>query len=219
MVPNPLPAGLAAGWTFDEPAGISADDSSGNGNTATLVNGVARGTGAYGGGLVFDGVNDYPDRAQFDVAQHLGNRSDTDHVDQAAGRRRGRLRRLGKFWNATMTSPFYQYGLELSGGTVPTFYVGTAGGPRSASMGSALTLNQWSHLAVVFDGSQARFYVNGGLTSTAPLAATLTARGTPLRVGADINTQQFFKGSLDEVRVYDRALTASEVQTDLSRQP
>ena len=86
-------------------------------------------------------------------------------------------------------------------------------------MGSALTLNQWSHLSIVFDGSQARFYVNGTLVATVSLAATLTARSGSLRLGADINTQQFFKGSLDEVRVYNRALSAAEIQTDMTRQP
>lgn len=59
LVANPLPSGLAAGWSFNETSGTSASDSSGNGNTATLVNGVTRTTGNYGGGLTFDGVNDY----------------------------------------------------------------------------------------------------------------------------------------------------------------
>ncbi|TKB63195.1 MAG: PKD domain-containing protein, partial [Nitrospira sp.] len=58
-VTNPLPSGLVAGWSFNEVSGTSATDSSGNNNTATLANGVARTTGNYGGGLTFDGVNDY----------------------------------------------------------------------------------------------------------------------------------------------------------------
>jgi len=115
-----------------------------------------------------------------------------------------------------MTSPYYQYGLELAGGTVPVFYVGTAGGPLSASMGSALALNQWSYLAVVFDGSQVKFYLNGALVSTVPLQATITARSNPFRLGADNNTQQFFKGSLDEVRIYNHALTTQEILTIMS---
>jgi hypothetical protein len=83
-------------------------------------------------------------------------------------------------------------------------------------MGSALALNQWSHLAVVFDGLQVRYYLNGVLVTTASLPATITARSNPFRIGADNNTQQFFKGSLDEARVYNRALTAQEVQIDMA---
>jgi hypothetical protein len=123
---------------------------------------------------------------------------------------------LGKFWNATMTSPYYQYGLELAGGTVPVFYVGTTSGVLSASMGSALALNQWSYLAVIFDGLQVKFYLNGVLVTTASLPASITARSNPFRLGADNNTQQFFKGSLDEVRIYNRALTAQEIQIDMA---
>ena len=49
--------------------------------------------------------------------------------------------------------------------------VGTAGGLREASMGSPLAAHQWSHFAVVFDGTQVQFYVNGALVlSTRPLA-------------------------------------------------
>ena len=52
------------------------------------------------------------------------------------------------------------------------------------------------------------------LLTTAPLPATITARGNSLQVGADNNISQFFNGSLDEVRIYNRALTAQEVQDD-----
>jgi hypothetical protein len=205
-----------AGWSFNEASGTSATDSSGNGNTATLVNGVARTTGNYGGGLTFDGVNDYitvPNSSSLNIAGSGLTLSMWIKPQALAG---GDSVVLGKFWNATMTSPYYQYGLELTGGTVPNFFIGTTGGPLSASMGSALALNQWSYLAVVFDGSQVKYYVNGVLVTTASLPATITARTNPFGIGADANTQQFFKGSLDEVRIYNRALTAQEVQIDMA---
>ncbi len=117
-----------------------------------------------------------------------------------------------------MTSPYYQYGLEFqSNGRVPVFQIGTAGGVQAGSMGSALAVNQWSHLAIVFNGSTVQFYVNGALVSTKNLAFSITARGNPLRVGADANTQQFYKGMLDDLRLYNRALTQAEVQSDMSR--
>ena len=115
-----------------------------------------------------------------------------------------------------MTSPYYQYGLELSNGR-PQFYVGTGVGLAGAGMDSALALNQWSHLAVVFNGSQAQFYVNGALVSSKALNVNLTARGGQMRLGADADTQQFYKGVLDNVRIYNRALTQAEVQSDMSR--
>jgi hypothetical protein len=83
-------------------------------------------------------------------------------------------------------------------------------------MASALSLGQWSHVAVIFNGTQAQFYVNGTLVATRPVAASITARGNQLRIGADANTQQFYRGMIDDLRVYNRALTASEVQSDMN---
>jgi hypothetical protein len=83
-------------------------------------------------------------------------------------------------------------------------------------MTSALPLNQWSHLGIVFNGTQVQFYLNGALVNTASLNATITAHGQALRLGADANTQQFFKGLLDDVRVYNRVLTAAEITTDMN---
>jgi hypothetical protein len=213
---NTQTAGLAAGWSFDEASGLLAIDSSGNSNAATLVNGVARTTGKHGGGLTFDGVNDYltvPNSPPLDISGTGLTLSMWINPQAPSG---GDSVVLGKFWNTTMTSPYYQYGLELAGGTVPVFFVGTTGGPITASMGSALPLNQWNHLAVVFNGSQVQYYLNGALITTVSLPATITVRGNPFQLGADNNTQQFFKGSLDEVRVYNRALTALEIQTDMA---
>ena len=83
-------------------------------------------------------------------------------------------------------------------------------------MGAGLAVNQWSHLAVVFNGSQAQFYVGGTLVGTQPLPAVIQARGRPLNIGADITPAQFQRGLLDEVRIYNRPLTSSEVQTDMT---
>jgi hypothetical protein len=68
----------------------------------------------------------------------------------------------------------------------------------------------------VINGTQAEFYVNGALVSTRPVSAGITARGNALRIGADANTQQFFKGGIDDLRIYKRPLTASEIQADMN---
>ena len=88
-VSNGQSAGLVAAWNFDETSGSLANDSSGNGNTATLVNGVARTPGTSGGGLTFDGVDDYLNVPELALARHLRHRPDAADVDQAAGRSRG----------------------------------------------------------------------------------------------------------------------------------
>lgn len=52
--------------------------------------------------------------------------------------------------------------------------------------------------------------------SSRSLATTITARGNPLRVGADADTGQFYRGSLDDLRIYNRAQTGTEVQADMN---
>jgi glucose/arabinose dehydrogenase/chitodextrinase len=206
--------GPVAAWAFNEGSGTTSADTTGHSNTATLVNGPTWVAGKHGTGLSFDGTNDYLSLANSSTLDISGaNLSLSMWI--SPGSVSGDSTVLGKFWNATMTNPYYQYGLELSAGK-PNFYVGTSGGLVGAAMTSALPLNQWSHLGIVFNGTQVQFYLNGALVNTASLNATITAHGQALRLGADANTQQFFKGLLDDVRVYNRVLTAAEITTDMN---
>ena len=65
-------------------------------------------------------------------------------------------------------------------------------------MGSPIALGQWSHLAIVFTGTQAQFYVNGNLVSSPSLSASIAARDSLLYLAADIRPSQYFNGTLDE---------------------
>ena len=210
------PSGAVAAWGFNETAGATSADASGNNNTATLVNGPLFAAGKNGNGLRFDGINDYltvPNSAGLNVAGSALTLSMWINPTGSTGDQVV----VGKHWNTSMTSPYYQYGLELgSNGRVPVFLIGTTGGHQAASMGTALAVNQWSHLTIVFNGSTVAFYVDGAVASTKSLAFSITARGNPLRIGADASTQQFYKGMLDDVRLYNRALTQAEVTSDMN---
>ena len=72
------------------------------------------------------------------------------------------------------------------------------------------------YLAVVFNGTQAQFYVNGALISTQALSATIVARGNPINIGADASPAQFYKGLLDDLRIYSRVLTQAQIQSDMT---
>ena len=116
-----------------------------------------------------------------------------------------------------MTSPYYQYGMELDGGVTPHFYIGTAGGLTGASMGSAARPRAngatWRSCST---GTQAQFYVNGNLVASPPLSASITARDSLLYIGADQSPTQFFNGTLDDVRLYNRAQSQAEVMADMN---
>jgi glucose/arabinose dehydrogenase/chitodextrinase len=212
----PLPEGLVAGYNFSESTGTTTADVTGNGNNATILNGATWAAGKYGTGIKLDGNNDYLEIANSSTINISGNAfSFSAWVNPTGGT--GDQVLFAKGYNGSMTSPYYQYAVELQGGGVtPNFLIGTASGLQGASMGTALPKNQWSHFAVVFNGTQAAFYLNGALVSTQSLSASIAQRSTPLRLGADANPGQFFVGSLDDVRVYNRTQTQTEVQTDMN---
>ena len=81
---------------------------------------------------------------------------------------------------------------------------------------ASLTANTWAHLAATYDGATLRLYVNG--TQVASVAATgnLAASTNPLEIGGNSIYAQFFQGLIDEVRVYNVALTAPQIQADMN---
>ncbi len=80
-----------------------------------------------------------------------------------------------------------------------------------------LPLNTWTHLAIAYENNTARLYVNGTLVSTDPYVPATTASTGPLRIGGNaIWTDEFLDGRIDEIRIYDRALTTTQITTDMN---
>ena len=83
-------------------------------------------------------------------------------------------------------------------------------------MGSTLTQGQWSHLAVVFTGTQATFYVNGTVRSAARNCGEHRSTRHAAPVGRRCPAGQYLRGSIDDVRLYNRTQTQAEVQADMN---
>ncbi len=80
---------------------------------------------------------------------------------------------------------------------------------------AAVELNVWTHLAVTYDGARLRLYVDGEEVATkAAPGPVLTGKGT-LDIGCAPHLGDTFLGRIDEVRIYERALTTGEVQGDM----
>src|SRR5260221_12154036 len=79
-----------------------------------------------------------------------------------------------------------------------------------------LEIGAWTHLAITYDGAMIRLYVDGAETANSPVTSPLTSSTAPLRIGGDAVYGQFFNGTIDEVRVYARALSADEIRGDMS---
>ncbi len=92
-----------------------------------------------------------------------------------------------------------------------------AGGSYGDAYGTAaLPANTWSYLAETYDGSNLRLYVNGSLVATTAHTGSIATSTNQLQIGGDSIWGQYFAGLIDEVRVYNTALTATQVQTDMT---
>ena len=75
-----------------------------------------------------------------------------------------------------------------------------------------LTVGQWDHLVMVHDGLEDRIYLNGALVATKSVVGTLNSTGHPFGMGFDpIDGANFFFGDLDDITIYDSALSDAEV--------
>jgi glucose/arabinose dehydrogenase/PKD repeat protein len=202
----PPATGLVGAWGFDESSGTTAADASGAGNLGT-ISGPARTTGRYGGALSFDGVNDWVTVADANSLD-LTNRMTLEAWVRPTG--------LGDWRTVLLKEQPGQLAYALYGSTDnnrPSGHVFTTGdialrGP------SVLAANTWSHLAMTWDGATTRLYVNGTQVASGALTGSAVTSSAPLRIGGNSVWGEWFSGAIDEVRIYNRALTAAEIATD-----
>jgi hypothetical protein len=95
--------------------------------------------------------------------------------------------------------------------------VGTSVKAANGPSGSGLPLNVWSHLAATFDNATLRLFVNGTQIASLATAGPIATSTGDLWIGANNVWSEWFSGAIDEVRVYNRALSAAEIQTDMTR--
>jgi hypothetical protein len=106
------------------------------------------------------------------------------------------------------------YALYASNGSKPRTETFTSV-ENTAAGTAALPLSAWSHLAATYDGTNLRFYVNGALITTKATTGAMPNTANPLRIGGNAVWGEYFSGLIDEVRVYNRALTEAELKADM----
>lgn len=208
--PTPAPTGLLVGYHFSEGSGTSAIDWSTNGHNGTLSGAVAWGPGHLGTGLIFSGAG------ALDVANpatiNLGTADFTVSLwvkrDVLGGAQRHLLSKCGALWGPGCKEIYFNASDQLvfgSNQTGDTFSV-------------AIADQAWHHVAITFaDASNAiNFYVDGALRATTTKTLEADGAGHQITIGNHLNSYPF-SGSLDEVKVYQRALTAQEIATEASQ--
>ncbi len=205
-------AGLVAAYSFDEGGGTTAADNSGTGNNGTLINGATWSTTAkFGAAASFDGSNDridVPDSSSLDLASGMTLEAWVRPTANSSYRTVLLKEVTGELAYALYAADS-DHGGRSSGwiriGNVSRFTDGT----------SALPLNTYSHIAVTYNGSSLVFYVNGVATRSTAVTGNIQTSTMPLRIGGNTIWGEYFQGQIDELRVYNRALSQNEIQADM----
>lgn len=201
-----ITTGLTGHWTLNEGTGTTAGDSSGNSNTGSILNGALWTTGKMGQALDFDGVNDRV------IVSSSATLAPTNALTLSAWIRPDSVTATQFIINkAISTSANGDYFLVLRNTGVLGIVVNS--GVEGARTGNtALTTNTWYHVVGTWDGSNLRMYLNGVADSIAqPLSGTMANNGDNLGIGASATGVRPFNGLIDDVRVYNRALSATDV--------
>jgi fibronectin type 3 domain-containing protein len=204
-------SGLVASYSFNEGSGTTVTDSSGNGNNGTISGATWTTAGKYGSALSFNGsssrvtVNDSP-------SLHLSAGMTLEAWVSPTG--------VPTYWQDVIYKQNDIYFLEAaSSASQHAPAVGAtfnSHGDQFVAGASGLAVNTWTHLAATYDGATLRLYVNGVQVASHSMPDSLTTSTMPLQIGGDAAFGQYFKGTIDEVRIYNRALAPSEIQSDMS---
>jgi hypothetical protein len=81
----------------------------------------------------------------------------------------------------------------------------------------AIEVGRWTDIAMTYDGSTERLYVDGREVSREPAAGRIQAARTPLWIGSNVPYREHFAGLIDDVRTYDRVLSPAEIRRDMER--
>ena len=207
--------GIVLDAMMSEGAGNTVQDLSGNGNTGTLVDNTHFVSGKFGPALEFDGSGDYV---------NVGNSSSinpTAAITVSAWVKADSFATYPTIcarWRAAAGERGWS--LVVGNDGVVTFSVRKSDDLGTVtSSGATLSTGVWYHVVGVFDGANVRVYTNA--VSGTPAAYAGSILSTPnqdVRIGAYYTTSQPWDGLIDNVSLYNRFLSVSEIQ-QLYREP
>ena len=196
-------ADLLVYWPLDEVSGRLVNDSTGNGYNGTFQGDPQWVEGIYGGALQFDGTDDY-------VIHDLPSARNYDNFTVALWAKAATLGQgqyMSPFSSHTPNSSGFQ--LDVDGGN-PGNYRTNKSGTAGPDFGP-VTLD-WVHLALVAEGTTLQYYYNGTWANTTQMYTTNDLLFNRFMIGTSRNQNNYFGGAVDDVRVYDHALTEAEVR-------
>ncbi len=213
-----ITTGLVGHWAFNG----DFTDSSGNGNHGRPVGDTAIVKDPQHGQVAeFDGTGDYieiPNSATLNITSNQITLAAWAYYDDVAGSPEILIAKV--YQETTHANPYFSYGLHLLTNGQPRFWLrlGTANRNVPGTVGQ-LSSQQWYHLAGVYNGSQMILYVDGQAVATRDYTGNITGYNTVLRLGINGGLTEPMDGKIDDVRIYNRALSADEVAAAMVGKP
>jgi hypothetical protein len=224
--PPPGGSGLVAAFGFEEASGTTALNSSNAAFNGTILQ-AARVAGKVGQGLSFDGLNDWVTvnditASPLDLTTGMTIEAWVNPTAMS-GWETVVLKERGAAGTGLLSYALYAHdGAPQSGGFAgPAGYLRPAPANSTTDQGvrqashTAIPLNGWTHIATTYDGVNQRLYINGVLVATRAQTGSMAVGNQPLRIGGNNVSGEFFRGVIDEVRVYNRALSVAEIGADM----
>ncbi|MEK7152438.1 MAG: LamG-like jellyroll fold domain-containing protein, partial [Patescibacteria group bacterium] len=201
--------GLVAAYNFNQGSGSTLADRTGNGHTGTISGATWNASGKYGSALSFNGTSNWvtiPDANDLDLTNAM-----TIEAWVKPNTLTGWRTILMKEAPGGMAYSLY----SGNNGSRPAFY-GSVTSDVGVNGSGALSTSAWWHVTGTFNGSSLRIYVNGNLVGTKTLSGNIRTTTGTLRLGGNSAWGEYFKGLMDDVRVYNRVLSQAEIQTDMN---
>jgi hypothetical protein len=214
-------SGLVGYWSFDEGAGTTAYDSSGNGNNGTLINSPVWSAGKYGSALTFDGTTNYVEMSNSSV---LNNANFTIEawifINADVNQTQARIVSKQETGSKSYSFDIFGNGYGGSTGNQLLLSIGTGATWINFLSTTHLSNRTWYHVAGTQEGTSSKIYINGQLDKNGTTATQTTDNNGVLTVGCQkqtgTSTTFFFNGTIDDVRIYNRALSQQEIQGDMA---
>ncbi len=212
---NPINNGLIAFWLFNEGSGNIVNDISGNSKIGTIHNSGWILDGRLGVSISFDGIDDYIEADQqlitgypFSISTWV-RASPIGTLDYVI------------FSLTDKNIEHTQYGIYVGSNEAGRVVIRANNkGVESSSSDSPISTrvdnNNWYHIVAIYESAtQRRLYVNNVLILTSTVSITYDTNVNRWSIGrwGDSTPKSYFKGAIDEVRVYNRALTNTEIST------
>jgi hypothetical protein len=200
--------GLVAAWGFDEGAGTEAHDATGAGHHATLT-GQAWVAGKYGSALQFGSDNlAVASSPWLDLSQSMTLSAwvlpdvelEASPIVLQKGWQPAYFLRPGSWWAAETGIRAENY----------DWFALQAPRDVEAKPGA------WTHVAGTYDGSMVRLYLNGAQVAETPASVPIPKVDGAVMIGGNGDPNALFPGRLDEIRIYNRALSAAEIESDMA---